>query len=1770
MNKLSLLISLIIFSFTVSAFSQVSNIIEKVENEKYKITFDSPAIEYNIQQLSNRKEISFPGFVDENSPGTFVLPRKDLFIAIPPNSNPTIKLKILSSEFIDAIPAINPSVKSFNDSVVTYEAVDKPIKINSGTNYKVKGKLWIGNNYCVQVQVKLFDFDNYNRKVIKYNKFEISLTFKSNLATLHKKISSHEEISPLIINPGLAANYFGKPQFPINDTGSWIDYNKDYLKIGTALNSIYKITPNELASFNVSVSSIDPRSFKMFKNGNEIPIYVKGEDDGIFNDSDYVEFVGERNYGGHHRELSAFGQPYNEYLGRYTDTTVYWLTWTGENGMRVKLVTSNNLITTDTLKYYDEIIHLEFNNWFDFSMEDLVRRESPFWYENNTWSEGNLGVGTKNKNFTLSDIYPGKPVEVFEKLQDYASNLIADAHILSISLNNEPVQDSGYIDKYQKTVLMGKYNSDVLKEGTNTVKIHSYTTNSNPNLCILDWTEIEYPRYIKAINDSLLFFFPFLTSKKNNTVKIQNLSGDNFSIWKYGDTYAKYFAAKSNNEIIIQDTIGPADKFVILNENNLKTPKLYYVKKFRNLRSSQNKADYIAITHKKFIKQVEQYANFIAQNYNVTTTVVDVDDIYDEFSYGQFNPECIKDFLKTTHNNWQQPLPKYVALIGGATYDYNRNKTIFQHNPPVDNYVPSFGVPVSDNWFVSWDTTNAYVPEMNVGRIPVTTTDEFQRYFEKHQNYVSQKIDAWNKRFIFFSGGTGDNQSQIDQLRDVNQYVIDNYVAPPPVSGSYTHFYKTINPTTNFGPYTNEEFQSAIQKGGLFISYLGHSGTQTWDNTITQPSQLKNNLNRYPLISDFGCSTARFAEPDIKSFSQLFVLDPEGQAIAYIGNASLGFLSTATTAPKLFYKELLADSVYNISEALKLAKLDMLQQYGSSGVYQLFALTNTLIGDPIINLQLPSKPDLSISSSDVTYNISQLTDQVDSINVKIIYHNFGSTNSDSIKILVKDEFSGGTDFSKTFKRKMPSLNDSLFVTIPTNNLPGEHDLSINLDTDNSIDEINEANNSIVIKLNVASSTLRSYYGYSVDQESNGKIKIINPTLNPLSEKIVLQLSKSEDFSSPQEISKDFDTLVTNIDVTSLINSGRYYFRGKILGANDFNAEQSFYLGIKNRYLLSDSVSFATAEMTNLKYMNNAVQLDSSRINISVLSAGFNDGNSAIIARNDETLIPENTLSGHHICVFKDSTFKFIEYKRFDVQLGGQVITDYINFLDTLSSNYLIAVAISNNGPISSQDLKNELKSFGSIYIDSVVFRGSWAFIGKKGAKPGSMPETFSKPFGGRVRVDTTINKTVDTGYFVTSKIGPSASWENIEVQSSLPGDSKIMLKPLGVKEDGTIDSLNNLNITNNQSDISFIDSKKYPYLKFVSKIDASTNHQTPMLNSLAVEYKKSAELALNYQTVSISSDSINAGGDVNLNFNTYNIGEVPADSFKVTVNVIKPDQSSEKILDKLITQLNPNSKLSYNLNYNPGTKFGSFQFLINVDPDKKVDELYKDNNTFEIPFYVIPDTTNLLISEKSFSVKYDGKEVVDGDYISSTPEITMILNYPVWYSPDDTSAIQFWLDDEKIYSNEMATTIDAANKIETFKYNPVLTNGDHNFKVFGYNINSELESTPGYQKSFMVSNEMDLMQVYNFPNPFANKTFFTFKLTQIPDNLKINIYTIAGRLIKQIEKSSAQLNYDLNKIEWNGRDADGDMIANGTYLYKVIIQKGEKSQNVTQKLSIIR
>ncbi|MEE9430051.1 MAG: C25 family cysteine peptidase, partial [Melioribacteraceae bacterium] len=1648
----------------------------------------------------------------------------------------------------------------------------KPLKIKPVI--EVLGYLWIDKIYCTHLRINQYGYNDVEKIVNEINKIEINVeTDKSilNLSLSEKNIQTNKQILNLpIINNMYAEKYKQEniKNVQVDSVHNWIDYSSQYLKIGTALDGIYRLNKNSLDGENIQTNSIDPRTFKIFLFGKEIPIYVEGQGDGIFDGSDFIEFVGERNMGGNHRVLSEYGEPYNEYLGRYTDTTVYWLTWGSGNGQRVK-VNSSFDSSADTLDYYGEVIHTEKNAWFDFSASSQVRREHPFWFEYKTWHEGNINVGIKNKSFSVSDVVPNKNFKMFIKTRDFVSNISTNAHQVSLGLNSDSWSTPTFINKYEKIVLQSELNSNLLDDGNNILNINSAPTNANINVLLFDWYEVEYPRYLIPINSELKFSFPFITSVQERNIKLQNTISDSFSLWKYGDSYEKYSTARVDSRVSFADTVSNISKFIFMDESRILTPKIYYVKQFKNLRSTQNKADYIAITHKDFITKTNEYTQFISTHYSVDVMVVDVEDIYDEYSFGLFNPEAIKEFLKSSHSNWKAPSPKFVSLIGGATYDYYGNKfyNVSSVTERVKNYVPSFGAPVSDNWFVTWDTTGAYIPQMNIGRIPVTTNEELDWYFEKHQNYVQQDYDEWNKRYIFFSSGDASNSNELNSLRASNNFVIENYVNKIPVGGKAVHFFKTTEPSTNFGPFSSSYFQEEIDKGAVFISYSGHSGTQIWDNSITKPSQLANNSNRYPIVSDFGCSTGKFAEPDVDSFSELFTTGENGQALGYLGNSSLGYLSTSVAMVKIFFKKLLNENIVNVSEAHKQAKLELLQTNGSSSIYKLFSLTNTLIGDPIISLPIPEKPNFVIKQKNIKFSSEQIIDLQDSIGINILVQNLGNVSSDSIDILIVRSFQGVGD-SVLIRKKMTVYEDTLRVKFLVKNKAGKHTLNIDLDSKNLFDELREDDNETQIIFNVSSSAIRPFVQNQFENGLKDSLVILNPTSIPNSEKILFEIADNNDFENQQVFTIPFDSLYTKFKLPILLNNKRYWGRMKIFGTNNFSSNFSFFLS-KNNQVFMDSLSLTKLKFENVRLVENKIFLDSSIVKFHLLSAGFEDGQAAIISRNNTPHIPTPKV-GHHIVLFHDERpHEFVKYKYFNTDGGEQVITKYIQFLDTLSTNFLVAIAVSDNGRISDVDLKNQIKSLGSQYIDKVGWRSSWAFIGKKGAETGTMPEIYSTRGKGSVTIDSVITFNYKEGKITTPEIGSTGKWKELTVNQETPSNSKIIYTPIGIKTDGSLDTLVQLNLSDSTADLSHIDAKIYPKIKIFADFTSSDDKQSPILKSLGVDYDMVSELAINYQVVSIEQDTLEQGDDANLSFYVYNVGESTADSFKVQVEVIKPDNSREKIFEQLVDSLGAEKRKQFKVAYNTINFNGARTFSISIDTEDKILELYEDNNFYTIPFYVKGDTT-----KPTMQLTVDGNDIFEGEYISSTPKIKIEMSEPSPIPITDTNSVNLFLNNKRISykGNEdvIAISYSQSNPKVTVDYTPQLEDGEYEMKIFGKDASGNVVDSSGISKSFVVANDAKIMEIYNYPNPMTDETYFTFKLTQIPDEVKIRIFTIAGRMIKEIVLDSGELNFDLNKIYWDGLDTDGDEIGNGVYLYKVIMDVNGEKQVETKKLAVVK
>jgi hypothetical protein len=284
---------------------------------------------------------------------------------------------------------------------------------------------------------------------------------------------------------------------------------------------------------------------------------------------------------------------------------------------------------------------------------------------------------------------------------------------------------------------------------------------------------------------------------------------------------------------------------------------------------------------------------------------------------------------------------------------------------------------------------------------------------------------------------------------------------------------------------------------------------------------------------------------------------------------------------------------------------------------------------------------------------------------------------------------------------------------------------------------------------------------------------------------------------------------------------------------------------------------------------------------------------------------------------------------------------------------------------------------------------------------------------------------------------------------------------------------------------------------------------------------------------------------------------------------VKSDNSKEKVFETTVDSIGVEQKKQFNYSYSTTGVTGRIQFNITIDPDNKIIELYKDNNFYSIPAFVKTND-----KPATMKVTFDGNDIIDGDYISVKPNIKVELNDPSLVPITDTTSIQFYLNGQRLYfannPNVLVPTYLSANPKLVVNYKPALVSGNYTLKIWTKSVTGQVSDSIVVTRKFQVDSELKLLNVYNYPNPFSKETYFTFKLTQIPDELKIRIFTVAGRLIKEFVFTPAALRYDFNRILWNGRDQDGDLIANGVYLYKIITSKNGENSSVTQKIAVMR
>jgi len=375
--------------------------------------------------------------------------------------------------------------------------------------------------------------------------------------------------------------------------------------------------------------------------------------------------------------------------------------------------------------------------------------------------------------------------------------------------------------------------------------------------------------------------------------------------------------------------------------------------------------------------------------------------------------------------------------------------------------------------------------------------------------------------------------------------------------------------------------------------------------------------------------------------------------------------------------------------------------------------------------------------------------------------------------------------------------------------------------------------------------------------------------------------------------------------------------------------------------------------------------------------------------------------------------------------------------------------------------------------------------------------------------------------------------------------------------------------------LSFIDADIYPTLRLNFELLDSTFQTTdPMeLKSVHFDYHPLNDIYVEREDVIFYQDSLLQGYPITFDAKARNFGDIPADSLNLSFYL--------NGLDSLLSNQNvvvPVDSFSNQVEYTIDTRHMIFENKVLVYGINTKREYFYFNNLLEKEFFVARDSTRPL-----FDVTFDGQEIINKDIVSSTPEVVIKLedNSPL---PLDTSYFTIVHNNKplRFYFPEIDWEYDGVGTPFIITWTPTLpdetrllssTEKERNtLEVLAKDASGNFFDSTSYRVTFYVYTENDITQVYNYPNPFSSSTNFTFILQgeDKPSEVEIKIFTIAGRLIRDIKLTSTDLITNFNKIYWDGNDQDGDPIGNGVYLYKVIATFPDQTKTITQKLAKVR
>jgi hypothetical protein len=963
-----------ILAFTAFLFPQQDiRILASDQNSiilEYTPQFNDTSIKkINEQEFRNIDLAS--GYVDDAIEwGTPEIPERRFVIGVPSEFGNSIKILSSSYKLIEGkiLPAPSYEKENFLDAV-KYEISPEYYNYTDFPELASFGDYGITRGLGIQ-DIRLFPvkFDVNTNTIRLYSKIVFQIDY-GNAPFSGRKVE--DDLLKYSIFNYDAAKYWIKENRKLSKITNSVLATGQWVKFEAPIEGIYKIDRTKLESFGFNVSTIDPRTIKIYNNSGKVlsekvttprpvdlvenSIMVVGESDGTFDQGDYILFYGR---GSQFRDIDTSGTNIQRFNHPFSDKNYYFITAGGENGKRIQnkssLNTTEDYVQTSTVAFVD------------YEVDKINLAKSGRQYFGDDYSQSVSSRTYMNKlDYRVSSI----PLNY----KFGFVNASQEAFTLTLAENNTNIFSGSLAGYGNASYTVGvAYTKNALFSGTlpdnRSVLKFTLSSFSVTSIGYLDYFEISFEKELKPVENKIIFFSKdssaiveyYLSGFPSSEIKVYDVTDFSNVLqvspkpgWPSGGDF-RFQVSENKNSLRKYIAVGNETFLVPTNPSTVENS---------NLRGIQDGAKFIIISHKNFLDASNRLKAYRENESAVpiSTLVVDVEKIYNEFSCGIQDISAVRDFIKYAYDNWQIK-PEYFMFMGKGTFDY-KNIEGFG-----DNYIPAWETEESlklifgadsyctDDFFARVDGEDLK-PDIAFGRLTVRNLNEANTYIDKviHYEKNSERGNWRNLITLIADDGYTSTRYEGNEHTAPSEYLANNIIPP---SFDLKKIYLADYPVVITGngrrkPAANADILKIMNQGTLVVNYIGHGNPDVWaheyifERSVTIP-QLTN--DKYFFLCAATCDFGYYDITNFQSGAEEMLFLKDAGSIATFNSCRLVFSGQNHLLNYTLMKNLLdlPRDTMNLNVTLGYSVFKTKQVWNSVNAQKFH-----LLGDPTLRLNAP-------------------------------------------------------------------------------------------------------------------------------------------------------------------------------------------------------------------------------------------------------------------------------------------------------------------------------------------------------------------------------------------------------------------------------------------------------------------------------------------------------------------------------------------------------------------------------------------------------------------------------------------------------------------------------------------------------------------------------------------------------------------------------------------------------------------------------------------------